>query len=529
MVMDTVMDTAMNNKIPRPYQITGFMIFLLSATTAVAQQGIPRSSDETTLGRMWFVAPRISLTETLTDNVNINQPHNGKQGDLITEIAPGIRIEARSARLKAHLDYALREQFYGKNSDQNRSQNSLNSFGTFQAVDNWMFMDFSGVIAQQSISAFGTQSPSGTNINSNSTETATSRLSPHIRGQLGGIAEYLLRYNISTTKSSAANVSDVDVSQWTGQLSGSTPFQKMRWSIDGSQQTTDYSTGRKTDAETLRTNLTYSFLPQLRATLSRGRESSNYSSQNQESNTTQGYGIDWTPTERTKFSAFKEKRFFGHGHKFSLSHRFPMSSIQISDSKDISVLPNQFNSVGLGSIYDLYFEQFSSLIPDPVARANFVNGLLAQSGIDPNAQVTSGFTTSQATVRRNQQLSFVIFGARNTITFQANRGESEGTLASQASIDPLSQSSIVKQQGLSFNLSHRLSEISNLNFLGSRQESTGNGTADLKTSTTLYQLNLSTKLGAKTTGSISARHSEFDGSTNPYTENALIGTVSFIY
>jgi uncharacterized protein (PEP-CTERM system associated) len=531
MAMDTVMATAMNNKIPSTYQIkiTGFVILLFSTTTAIAQQGISRSTEGSTSGRVWFVTPRISLTETLTDNVNINQSSNGKQSDLISELSPGIRIGAHSARLSAHLDYALRKQFYGKNTDQNRSQNTLNTFGTFEAVDNWMFLDFSGIIAQQSISAFGTQSPNGTSINSNSTETATYRLSPHIRGQLGGVVDYSLRYNISTTNSRASNVSDVDFSKWTGQLNGSTPFQRLQWSIDASRQTTDYSTGRKTDAETFRSNLTYSFHPQFRATLSHGKESSNYRSQDQESNPTTGYGFDWTPTERTKFSAFKEKRFFGHGHKLSLSHRFPMSSIQISDSKDISVLPNQFNSIGLGSIYDLYFEQFSSLIPDPVARANFVNGLLTQSGINPNARATSDFLTSQATVRRNQQLSLVIFGARNTITAQISRGESQGTQQSQPTIDPISQSSAVKQQGFSLNLSHRLSELSNLNLLGSRQESTGNGSAAAKTTTTLYQINLSTKLGAKTTGSISARRSEFDGSTNPYTENALLATVSFIY
>jgi len=46
---------------------------------------------------------------------------------------------------------------------------------------------------------------------------------------------------------------------------------------------------------------------------------------------------------------------------------------------------------------------------------------------------------------------------------------------------------------------------------------------------TSYQLNASTRLGTKTTGSLSIRRSEFDNSTNPYTENALIGTVSFVY
>ena len=548
--MDTVM--AMKNK----SQINGpklGILLILASSSALAQQGIPgsantgnaaglpstsardslatpdASADRETATRNWTIKPRVSLTETYTDNANVNRNAGGKQSDLITEIAPGINIVARTARLKAYLDYSLREQLYAKESGYNRSQNALNSFGTFEAVDKWLFLDFSGVIAQQTISAFGTQSPGNTSINNNVTETSTFRLSPYIRGQFGDIAEYSLRYNLSTTRSDRSNVSDIDVSQWTGQVVGGTSFESLKWTVDGNQQTTDYSLGRKTDAELLRAILTYAVFPQFRVSLSGGWESNNYASLNQETNTTHGYGFDWTPTERTKISAFKEKRFFGDGHNINLSHRFPQSSIQFSDTRDVSVLPNQFATVGLGSVYDLYFQQFETLIPDPVARANFVNALLAQNGISPNAQVTSGFTTSQATIRRNQRLSLVLFGARNSITLLANRSESQGVLTSQSGLDAISQSNVVKQQGFGLNLTHRLSEISNLNMLLSRQESLGSGANTIKTTTTLYQLNVSTKLGSKTTGSLSLRRTEFDSTLNPYTENALLGTVSFIY
>ena len=440
--------------------------------------------------------------------------------------------------LKAYLDYSLRGQFYASESDNNRSQNSLNTFGTFEAVDNWLFLDFTGLIAQQTISAFGTQSTSNTMINNNSTETASYTLSPYIRGQLAGSVEYSLRYSQSTTRSDSGAVSDIDYSQWNGQLRGSTPFRNLRWTIDGNQQTTDYSRGRKTDAELVRLMLTYALSPQFRLSVSGGQESNNYVSLDQETNTTHGYGFDWNPTERTKFSAFKEHRFFGDGHNVNFSHRFPMSNIQFSDVRDVSVLPNQFTTVGRGSVYDLFYQQCyqqltASFPSDPaqlaLAADACASSLLSQTGIPANAQITSGFTTSQATIRRNQQLSFAVFGARNSITFSANRSESQGVFASQSSIDAISQNTTVKQQGFGINLSHQLSAITSLNLLVSRQESTGSGSNTLKTTTTLYQANVSTKLGARTMGSLSARRSEFDSNTNPYTENALVGTVSFIY
>ncbi|MDD2743983.1 MAG: TIGR03016 family PEP-CTERM system-associated outer membrane protein [Rhodocyclaceae bacterium] len=491
-------------------------------------------------GRDWIIKPRITLTETLTDNVSINRANRDKQGDLITEVAPGLRIEARTARLKAYFDYALRGQMYARNSDYNQTQNSLNTFGTLEAVSQWLFVDFSGAIAQQAISAFGAQSPGNSTINNNNTETASYRVSPYIRGQLGGLVEYLLRYNLSTTRSDANIVSDTNIAEWVGQLRGSTPFQALKWSIDASQQNTDYSRGRDTDADRIRAMLTYTVLPQLRLSVSGGREANNYASLDQETNSTHGYGFDWSPTERTKVSAFKESRFFGDGHNFSFSHRMPRSSIRISDAKDVSVLPSQFTTGGLGTVYDLYYQIYSNVEPyasmDPAIKdaavASVVNGALAQAGISPNSQVTSSFLSSRATLQRRQDLALALFGARNSVTLIINRTESQSVLAASASNDDFSQSTLVKQQGLSLNFSHRLSALTNLNALGSFQESKGNstvGNGDLKTSTTTFQVNISSKLGAKTSGTLAARRTEFDSTTNPYTENALIGTLSFIY
>ncbi|WP_200383701.1 TIGR03016 family PEP-CTERM system-associated outer membrane protein [Rhodocyclus tenuis] len=491
-------------------------------------------SDGSRLQPAWLIKPRISLTETLTDNVNIGLGANGsqKQSDQITQIAPGIRIEAKTARLKGYFDYTANQSYYLQHSDYGRTQNALNTFSTLEAIDNWLFVDVSGMIAQQSISAFGPQSTSTTSINSNSTETSTYRVSPYIRGQIGGAAEYQLRYNASTTRADTALASNVDLSQWTGQLRGSTPFQKLKWTVDGNQQSTEYSSGRKTDADLLRAIGTYSVLPDFRVSLSGGREANNYASAEQESHNTHGFGFDWTPTERTKLSMFKEKRFFGDGHNFSFSHRFPLSSISYTDTKDVSVLPNQFSTVNAETLYSDFYNRFyedPNFRPDIKGpqRDAFVRNMLA--GLN---QYNIGFLSSRATLQRRQQLALALTGTRNTLTLLANRSESQSLLAA-ADInihDDLSNNSLIQQRGLSLNLSHRLSEVSTLNALVSRQESIGSGgTTDLKTTTTLYQLGFSTKLGAKTTGVVNARRSVSVSNTSPYSENAVIGSVNFVY
>ncbi len=558
--MATAMGTPMKANHPI-YRSIYTIAFSVIATHSTAQQSTPESAIQnqgntapsnaqqpaatnplatvSSEGKAWIIKPRISLTETYTDNVNVNGANGQKQSDLISELAPGIRIEARTAKLNAYFDYALRGISYARESGNNQSQNSLNTFGTFEAVDKWLYLDFSGLISQQAISAFGTQSSSNTSINSNSTETSTFRLSPFIKGQFAGNVDYFLRYNASSTRSDASAVSNVNLSEWTSQLKGSTPFQRLQWTMDASRQNLDYSRGSKTEAERIRGMLTYALFPEFRVSASLGEESNNYASRDKESKNTSGYGFDWFPTERTQLSVFKEKRFFGDGHNISISHRFPRSYIRYTDTRDVSVLPNQFGTVGLGSIYDIYYQLFANLEPfasmtgvaKDAAVASAVSAMLAQQGISPNSQIVSGYLTSRATILRMQQLSLALTGVRNSITFAANRSESESVLASSALNDDLSKSSSVRQQGIAVTLSHKLSEYSALTAVVSRQESNGNSTTNspLKSTVTSYQVSASTRLGTKTSGSLSLRRFEFENNTNPYTENALLGTISFVY
>lgn len=548
--MATDMDMAKKSNFSILPPASGIVLLLL-ASSASAQQAIPGSSiTNTGTGaatssltpqsgtnteekapsntRTWTIQPRVSVTETLTDNVRINGGSGGKQSDLITEIAPGILINAHTARLKAHFDYALRGQYYAQHSGYSRTQNALNTFGTFEAVDNWLFLDFSGIVAQQTVSAFGPQSTSTGTVNSNSKETSTFRISPYIRGQFAGLVEYSLRYNTSATSTDAAGASNIDLTEWAGQLGGSTPFQRLKWTANANQQTADYSTGRKTEATQARLFLNYALTPQFRISTSAGQESNNYASAEQESKNTYGVGFDWNPTERTQFSLFKERRFFGNGHNISFSHRFQRSSIRFSDTKDVSLLPNQFASGGQSTIYQIYYQQAQQQFPDwdPTTLAAFVNTLLALNGVNPNQQVTSSFLSSRASVQRRQQLTFALFGARNTLSVMFNRNENQSMLAATTLDDDFSQSNEIRQHGISVNLSHQLTPLSSLNLMASRQNSKGSGTVAQSSTMNLYNISLATKLGPKTTGSVLLRRTEFEGTTSPYTENAIVGTIA---
>lgn len=473
--------------------------------------------------RAWSVVPRVTVTETISDNVAIGSAN--KRSDQITEISPGVRVEANTARLRLHLDYSLRGQYYAQSSTSN-TQNSLNAFGTLEAIENTLFVDMSGVIAQQSISAFGPQSTGAYSVNANSTETSNFRISPFLRGHLGSFANYEARYAHSTMRAKSALASDTDIDEFMARINGNTPLAALGWALDASAQKYDYSTGRTTEADRWRGFLTYRFHPQFKVSVSAGSERNDYMALTKQSWNTHGYGFDWLPTERTQVSAFREKRFFGNGHNVTMMHRLPRSAIRYTDSRDISALPNQLTTVGLGSIFSLLDFQLQSSIPNPVQRAAFINALLAANGIAPNTQIVAGFLSSQVSVSRRQELSWVLQGVRNMLMVGLVRSQNDqmgSALLPQNSI-----TSSVGQKGINVGWSHQLSALTSLNVTGTQMRSDGTGTTFggqyLKQKS--FSAGLTTKLGARTSGMLTARHTKADSTTSPYSENAVIGSVA---
>lgn len=504
-------------------------VFALSGAT-MAQQA--DSQVAPSAKPAWTIVPRLTVMETLTDRAVVDGSRGGSSGDQITQITPGIRIEGQSAKLKANFDYSLSQIYYAQNTEKNRSQNALNAFGTFEAIDKWFYLDFRGSITQQNVSAFGPLSASNSSVNANSTETSSYSLSPYIRGRFLGFADYLLRYQRTTTETQSSVVRGNDTESMLANLNGDTGFANFSWALDASRLNSEYQNGRKTEADRYYGTLTWRVDPQFRVHVSAGTEANNYLGLEKETRSTHGYGFDWSPTTRTVLSVFRERRFFGDGHRITFSHRTPLTAWKYSDIRDVMVT-NQAGTVSLGTFYDLIYELSGSapnIDPnDPVARAAWTNAVLQLYGLSPTTIIPSDFLSSQASDRRQRQLSFAITGSRNTVTFTAIQTRREALMNQTIVLinDSFQSANVISQRAFNVNWSHRLTADSNLTTALMRMNTSGSSSgADLQTTQKTLTVNFSTRLGPKTTASLGYRRSEFDSATNPYTENALTGTLT---
>jgi uncharacterized protein (PEP-CTERM system associated) len=478
----------------------------------------------------WTITPSIAISETASDNVFLSTSE--AKSALVSDITPGISVNGSGGRSNLHLEYQMHNLFYSTDpSEHNQVQNALNASGTLEALENWLFIDATGAILQQSISAFGAApaaSNVSTNVNSNIAETSTYSLSPYLRGSFGSFADYGVRYTLSSTSSKAGSAYASDTENWLVSLNGKTRLASLGWSLEGTAMTIDQGNLRSTDDRRVRALLLYQITPQLQVSLIGGREENNYESREMTGFTNYGAGFFWLPTERTKISFSREERFFGPSNTLDFSHRTAHTAWTMSAGEDVTAQPNQLQTLSLGTNFSLLSSIYSTAIPDPVARAAFVNALLKASGISPDTQLQAGFLTNQTVLQQRRLISFAVLGARNTVTFSATQNNTQVISALTGDgfdVGNSSSQNNVDQLGVSINWSHQLTPLSSLIGSFSRMNSKGTGANALETTLHLASLNFVTQLGPKTNFGLGVRRAVSDGSTD-YSESAVIATLS---
>ena len=95
--------------------------------------------------------------------------------------------------------------------------------------------------------------------------------------------------------------------------------------------------------------------------------------------------------------------------------------------------------------------------------------------------------------------------------------------------DPTNPFSKVIQTGYSAILAHRLTPLTSLNVGALYQKTDAPSNTALNNDLTMFQVGVSSRLGARTVGTINARRSVYSSESNPYNENALSASLIFSF
>lgn len=472
--------------------------------------------------RRFSVSPSLSVSQTFTDNHRVEST-NIERSEAITTVGAGLRMAVRGARVRGAFDYSLTGLMYARDSQANDLQNRLQATLQSELVERHVFVDAQASITQQPISALARQTPDGFTSTRNRTEVSTLRLQPRLQGRLAGEVDVQAALSLAATDTGGAQ--DTTDSVDTGaSLSLAGGAGRVGWSLLASRQIVDFKQGRQTENDLV--TLQLSVRPDVDWALRArgGVEANDYRrADGKDRYDNFGAGVTWSPSPRTSVSLDGDKRSFGHSHTVALQHRSRRTVLRYTDSQGVTDGAGD-TAQSLVGAYDLFFDLLSSQEPDPVLREQLVNDLLQRNNLDRESQIALGFLTSAVTLQRRQELSVAVQGQRTSVLASVFGNDSSRVDTVSSAVDDTAGGSRVRQRGLSLAVNHRVTPTGSASLATSvvRGSELGGLRTDLRTVSATW----SDRLGARTSYSLSLRHSEYDADADPYTENALIANLS---
>ena len=176
--MDTDTDMVRGrNTIPRRPEFSRCVRWSVLGVLAVGVAALPGVAAAQSVR----VTPTLNTELTWTDNVDAEP--NGRD-DFILEVTPGVSVSRTGGRMTGRLNARLRNLMYANDSDANTSFVSLNGSGTFEAIEDLLFIDASAGITRNNLSAFSGRGPGDPFGVDRENETRTWSITPRLESDL---------------------------------------------------------------------------------------------------------------------------------------------------------------------------------------------------------------------------------------------------------------------------------------------------------------------------------------------------------
>lgn len=476
----------------------------------------------------WHISASATAQATYTNNVDF-APSGQRESDLVTSLTGTIGIAGGSPRLKLNGSLALTASVDAK-GNRNSSIAPVGGLnGTFEAIENFAFVDVAASLAQTYISPFGPQPRDLANDTSNRYTSQTYSVGPYVRGMLPGNLSYTVRdQNTWTVASRVGDTATTLPTAYANTLSANVTRSAapLGWTVDYNRSYYDSGAPEGTSVvETARGSLPFRVDPQLQLALRAGYERDRFRDRRVQSSI-YGVGGEWQPTERTNITGIWEHRFFGAGYSLDITHRLPRAALTASFSRDLSNYPQLALTIPAGAnVANFLDAAFTTRIANSAERALAVEQFLARTGLATTLFTPVNFFATTFVLQTSQRASLVLLGVRNSITFTVFHVKSATVVD-----DPVLSTDIVPaalqfnqnntQTGAGVNVSHSLSGFTNVNAYANAARVTADSSATEnvvnRATNANLGVNLSTQVGHRTTATIGVGYSRFlpEGGTN---------------
>jgi uncharacterized protein (PEP-CTERM system associated) len=477
----------------------------------------------------WHVEPSLTTRMIVTDNINYSATK--PKSDQLIEVNPTISVRRTSPRLQFIGEYTPRYFHYAEDTFPSRLSHAFNLNGRLEVIDDFFFLDAKAISSEQNRSVFNAVPTDNASAANQLNRTRTYSLTPSVRGsvRLGDVALWSSSLN-SVRSESSGTQGAISSDTFTGALV-STPA-KIGWRVDVSSVSTNSDRGGDTQRDRITGGLVFRPDSTLSLTARYGYENSDFpgAPKNNNSKDTYGGSIQWAPTPRTSLNADIDKHPYATTSTLNATHRLPRLVFNVSQSRSLTNRAQQaLQPTGVFDLFDglSLMEPFAS-IADPVQREQAMSTYLRDNGLTRYVTGLSSILTDREFLQTRSQVSATYTGVRNTVSlsvFQTNSDSGVGSAGGVAG-DDFSLSRAIRQRGWNATYAYRLSALSSLSLNLSTSRSSGRLGASLSSDRDTINATWTTKLGARTSGSIGFRMTRATVREGDVDENALIATLT---
>lgn len=489
------------------------------------------TSTGTTFGvKARSIVASIALTETLTNNVGLTSSDRARS-DLVTELVPRLAINAQRAHASLNGSLAAQIVIYARTTQNDKFYPTIDLLGKVEALERFFFVEGAVSVTQQYFNPFGGQPAGLTNATANRYTAASYRVSPYIQGTTPGNVRYQLRNNNVWTNLYGAptTTSNVYYDQWLGRIAS--PVAPFGWAADYERDSVKFEGQAPLVTSLGRGRLLYQADPQLQLSASGGYEDNRYTFTNNRG-AIYGAGLRWTPSPRASLAANWEHRFFGSSYSLSFDDRGPLSVVGVRASRGITSYPQQFLSLpATGNVALLLDAIFSSQIPDPVQRQQFIDNLIRDRGLPNSLTSPLNLYAQQILLFESTSATLGLLGARNSAFLTGFYARSEPISGAGTPLPPiLAGGTNNTQKGVGLTWTHNFTALLTLTATAIGLQTVANAPLVGKTSQGIVTVSATRSLSPDTRVFAGARYQKANSDVaTDYTEAAIFAGLFYTF
>ncbi|MCG5524367.1 TIGR03016 family PEP-CTERM system-associated outer membrane protein [Ectothiorhodospira haloalkaliphila] len=441
----------------------------------------------------WDFTPRVSVSQTYTDNVNLASSSDDKESESVSQLNTGFSLSRDGGRTDLSLGYNLQSLAYWGDDSRNTVNHTFSGNSNTELLRETFFVDASASYRERLVDGRDGFADD-TLTDGNRTGVATYRISPYWRQQFGRFAGGEVRYTWDKTDYQDATIegSGSESNRVQASLNSGPQFTTVGWGVTYSWDQVDFEDGSQTTFESIEGLVRLNLTPQFSVFAAGGQERNDFEQDATRSDPDDSFwraGFTWLPTPRTSLDAFYGERFFGDTYGLTLNHRFRHAALSIAYSETVTAQ----------SRVELVDPE-ADIVTDPIEDSSDLFEIV------PDVFISRQLTVSVS--GQKSKVSWAVRGSRQEREFETARGDQNvNTLTTSASYQLAPRTSAqasLQWQGTDYDVDNRKDDLYALS------------------------LGLSRTLGPRTSASLTYRHQQRDSDLpdGDYEENRVTATLS---